>query len=214
MSPGANIISLTFGCFRTPEMFCISQKKPQKCRFRSRHNGNSAPCGCPGKSVLYRLYERKISLDEIPDLYVQIVTEKRQDRELLERFYENLLLAFPVVLVLSLLCGMFAANKPRRIIKNIARVAGRITSRTCRSGFPCPPARDEVRELTLTINSMIERLEKSFAEIKQFTADVSHELRNPLFALKGTMEVALAGSAKPANTVRRWPNAWSASMFS
>ena len=146
----------------------------------------------PGRSVQYRLYERKIAMDEIPDLYVQIATEKRKDRDLLDRFYENMLLAFPIVLVLSLLCGMLAANKPRQIIKGIARVANRISSQNLQERLPVPPARDEVQELTLTINSMIDRLEKSFSETKQFTADVSHELRNPLFALKGTMEVALS----------------------
>ena len=147
----------------------------------------------PGRNMLYRLYEHKIFIDDMPDLNVQIFTEKRQDRELLQRFYENLLLAFPVVMVLSLLCGMLAANKPRQIIKGIARVASRITSQNLQERLPVPLARDEVYELTTTINSMIERLEKSFGEIKEFTADVSHELRNPLFALKGTMEVALAG---------------------
>ena len=146
----------------------------------------------PGRSVQYRLYERKIAMDEIPDLYVQIATEKRHDRDLLDRFYENILLAFPVVLILSLLCGMLAANKPRKIITGIARVANRISSQNLQERLPVPPARDEVQELTLTINSMIDRLEKSFGETKQFTADVSHELRNPLFALKGTMEVALS----------------------
>ncbi|MBN2109138.1 MAG: HAMP domain-containing protein [Deltaproteobacteria bacterium] len=146
----------------------------------------------PGKSMPYRLFERKMTLDEGSDLYVQIATEKRQEKDLLDRFYEHLLLAFPVVLLLSLLCGMMVANKPRKIIKGIARVANRISSQNFQERLPVPPAPDEVQELTLTINSMIDRLEKSFGEIKQFTADVSHELRNPLFALKGTMEVALS----------------------
>ncbi len=91
----------------------------------------------PGTSVPYRLFERKITVDEVPDLYVQIATEKRQERDLLDRFYENLLLAFPAVLLLSLLCGMLAANKPRKIIKGIARVANRISSQIFRSGFLC-----------------------------------------------------------------------------
>jgi heavy metal sensor kinase len=146
----------------------------------------------PGRSVQYRLYERKIDMDEISDLYVQIVTEKRKDKELLERFSENILLAFPAVLLLSVLCGMLAANKPRKIIQGIAQVANRISSQNLKERLPVPPAQDEVQDLTLTINSMIDRLEKSFGEIKQFTADVSHELRNPLFALKGTLEVLLS----------------------
>ncbi len=158
----------------------------------SPHSRDFSTLKTPDNFDRYRLYERMIELNDMPDMYVQILTGKRQDRELLERFLDDLLLAFPVVLLLSLLCGMLAANKPRQIIKNIARITGRISSSNLQERLPVPLAQDEVRELTLMINSMIERLEKSFIEIKQFTADVSHELRNPLFALKGTMEVALA----------------------
>jgi heavy metal sensor kinase len=169
-------------------------KKAAKMPFPApQHQRDFSTLKMPGKSVLFRLYERSISMQDLPDLNVQIITEKRQDRELLQRFYENLILAFPLVLVLSLLCGMFAARKPRQIIKGIARVASRISSQNLQERLPVTRAHDEVQELTLTINSMIERLEKSFGETKQFTADVSHELRNPLFALKGSMEVALAG---------------------
>jgi signal transduction histidine kinase len=72
-------------------------------------------------------------------------------------------------------------------------LATKITSQNLQERLPVPAAQDEVRALTVTINSMIERLEKSFGDMKQFTADVSHELRNPLFAMKSGMEVALSG---------------------
>ena len=39
---------------------------------------------------------------------------------------------------------------------------------------------------------MIGRLERSFAEIRRFTADASHELRTPLTAIRTEAEVALA----------------------
>ena len=186
--------TFNFRLFSATGDMLYQTKKAAKMPFSEiRRHHEFSTIRMPGKSVLCRQYERRISLDNMPELYVQIVTEQRQDRDLLERFYENLLLVFPLVLVLSLLCGMFAASKPLRVIKNIARVTGRISSSNLQERLPVPPARDEVQELTLTINSMIARLEKSFTEIKQFTSDVSHELRNPLFALKGTMEVALAG---------------------
>jgi len=39
---------------------------------------------------------------------------------------------------------------------------------------------DELGRLTKTINAMIARLERSFQEIRRFTADASHELANAI----------------------------------
>jgi heavy metal sensor kinase len=57
--------------------------------------------------------------------------------------------------------------------------------------LPIPNPHDELGRLTQTINAMIARLERSFAEVRRFTADASHELRTPLAALRTEVEVAL-----------------------
>jgi heavy metal sensor kinase len=51
---------------------------------------------------------------------------------------------------------------------------------------------DEMDDLIETINGMISRLEESFKRMAEFTADVSHELKTPLCALKGEAEVLLS----------------------
>jgi signal transduction histidine kinase len=42
-----------------------------------------------------------------------------------------------------------------------------------------------------TLNAMLGRLDDAFAQIRRFTADAAHELRTPLAALRGGIEVAL-----------------------
>jgi len=43
---------------------------------------------------------------------------------------------------------------------------------------------------------MIERLDKSFKQMKQFSADVSHELKTPLTIIRGEIELAISGKKK------------------
>jgi signal transduction histidine kinase len=52
-------------------------------------------------------------------------------------------------------------------------------------------AQDEIGRLAATFNEMIERLEKSFEQVRQFTGDASHELKTPLTVIQGEVEVAL-----------------------
>jgi heavy metal sensor kinase len=63
--------------------------------------------------------------------------------------------------------------------------------------LPIANAHDELGRLTQTINAMIARLERSFLEIRRFTADASHELRTPLTIIRTEAEVALDKQLSP-----------------
>ncbi len=52
-----------------------------------------------------------------------------------------------------------------------------------------PP--DEIIKLANSLNKLLERLERSFKQIAQFTYDVSHELLTPLTVMKDEIEISL-----------------------
>ncbi|PKL24639.1 MAG: histidine kinase [Spirochaetae bacterium HGW-Spirochaetae-3] len=51
--------------------------------------------------------------------------------------------------------------------------------------------KDEIGDLSRALSSLSERLEKRIAYIDGFTADLLHELKNPLAAIRGATELAL-----------------------
>jgi signal transduction histidine kinase len=58
--------------------------------------------------------------------------------------------------------------------------------------LPVPAGRDEVHRLALTLNSMLERLERAAARQRAFVADAAHELRSPLASVRTQVEVTRA----------------------
>ncbi|GAA4234438.1 HAMP domain-containing sensor histidine kinase [Streptosporangium album] len=63
---------------------------------------------------------------------------------------------------------------------------------------------DEMRGLTQTINTTIDRLERAVEIQRRFASDASHELRTPLTGLRTKLELALADpeAEDPAQTMR------------
>ncbi len=54
-----------------------------------------------------------------------------------------------------------------------------------------PPANDELRRLSDTLNAMLGRIGASAKLITQFTADASHDLRTPVALICTSAELAL-----------------------
>lgn len=68
--------------------------------------------------------------------------------------------------------------------------AEEITSTRERRRLPVPAADDEIHRLAVTLNDMLNRLERSSAKQRTFVSDAAHELRSPLASIKTQLEVA------------------------
>lgn len=96
----------------------------------------------------------------------------------------------PIVLVLTSFGGFLIAKRALRPIEVIAEGLESIQA-TDLSRRVNPHAPDiEVKRLTSSVNQLLDRLNISFTSMKEFTADVSHQLQTPLTVMKGTIESA------------------------
>src|SRR6202042_16513 len=57
--------------------------------------------------------------------------------------------------------------------------------------LPVPEARDEVRNLALTLNDMLSRLGAAQERQRGLVSDTAHELRSPIASIRAQLEVAL-----------------------
>jgi heavy metal sensor kinase len=112
------------------------------------------------------------------------------DREL-ALLRATLLVAVPAALAVAGGWGYVMARKALAPMEKLRRSTQQITASRLDRRLPITNAGDELGRLTQTINEMIARLERSFTEIRRFTADASHELRTPLAAIRAEAEVAL-----------------------
>jgi two-component system, OmpR family, sensor kinase len=70
-------------------------------------------------------------------------------------------------------------------VKRVTLAASQVTGLDLSQRVPIPKANDEMKELSVTVNNMLDRLQESFETQRRFTADASHELRTPVTAIVG-----------------------------
>jgi len=100
-------------------------------------------------------------------------------------------IGLPVALALAALGGYQLARRALGPVSRMAARARGITAERLGERLVVENAADELGELAATFNETFSRIERSFEQLRRFTADASHELRTPLTALRSVGEVGL-----------------------
>ena len=108
------------------------------------------------------------------------------------RRYRDLLLwlALPALLV-SVLAAWWLSGFALTPLSRLASAARDIDVATLERRLPTRGVDDELEDVTRAFNDTLSRLEQSIGEMRQFSAALAHELRTPLAALRGEIELAL-----------------------
>jgi signal transduction histidine kinase len=112
-------------------------------------------------------------------------------RRTIARLREALMLAIPIIFVLSAAGGYWMAAWALAPLNEITAALARIGPRDLRNRLPLPGADDEARRLIAAINHLLERLELASAAQQRFVSEAAHELRTPLAVLRSGLEVTL-----------------------
>jgi heavy metal sensor kinase len=120
------------------------------------------------------------------------------------RFRNSFLLAIPLSLVLLAAGGWLIAHRALKPVAKISGTAERITVRGLGTRVPQEGADSEFLHLIQIINSMLERLEKSFNQAIRFSADAAHELQTPLTILQGALDEAVQSCSSGTDEQRRY----------
>lgn len=122
---------------------------------------------------------------------ILVALPMHQFAEAIEELREMFLIAIPLLLLISAAAGYWIARRALSPIARMIEVAAAIRPQDLSSRIETPPAADELQQLAATLNGMLDRLQRAFERITQFTADASHELRTPVALMRARTEILL-----------------------
>ncbi|HET6938678.1 MAG TPA: ATP-binding protein [Nocardioides sp.] len=101
-----------------------------------------------------------------------------------------LLITFPLLLVVLGLIAWRVIGAAMRPVEELRSAAERISGSGRGDRLPVPPSEDEVHALAVTLNSMLDRLDRARERETSFVGDAAHELRSPLASMRMEIDVA------------------------
>jgi heavy metal sensor kinase len=122
---------------------------------------------------------------------IQVAEDMDDYLEALQRYRLLLWIGIPVLLCAATLGGHWMSQRALAPVDEITRAAQKISPTDLTARVELPRTGDELDRLAETLNAMLQRIQSAFEQMKQFTADASHDLRTPISVIRTRAEITL-----------------------
>ncbi|MBT4950806.1 MAG: HAMP domain-containing histidine kinase [Pelagibacteraceae bacterium] len=111
----------------------------------------------------------------------------------------NILIFYILFVLIMVLLSLIFSQSLVSPIKKLSRLTILERERVNRNQIIYPERKDEIGVLSKEIQNMSQELKAQIIQLEKFSADVSHELKNPLTSLQSAMELIDKNNISPEN---------------
>lgn len=123
---------------------------------------------------------------------LQLATFENQFKSIFDNILHFNLLSIPILILIVVFLSILLARKSFSPINQIISIADNISARNLKERIDYKAkANDELGRLRDTLNKLFERIEDYIEQLSGFTDHASHQLMNPLTAIKTELEYIL-----------------------
>ena len=132
----------------------------------------------------------RILISLLPGNYQLLVaTDMSEQRALLDKVFNSMLLAALVIFTLAILGGGLMGYGVLRRIDSVRQTAGEIMDGDLSQRMTVTEHNDEFDRLSIVLNSMLQKIERLMQARREVTDNLAHDLRNPLNRLRNRLEM-------------------------
>jgi len=145
----------------------------------------------PGFSVPFRVASTRID----DGSYIFLGLSERDELRVLSKLRLRFFLLYLLIVLLGFGIVFLTTHRMLSHVRRITEAASRIGHSDLDARVPTTKRNDEISHLALTLNRMLDRIESSIHQLHTITDSLAHDLRSPLTAIRGKLEMSLSTSA-------------------
>lgn len=130
--------------------------------------------------------------ERAPSLRLLLAMDTQHHTHFMQQLQRSLLIYLVAAALVSGGLAWWAARRGLAPLRDMRERARRVTAHQLDERMPVASVPVEMAELALALNTMLERLQRDFQRLSDFSSDLAHELRTPISNLLTQTQVTLA----------------------
>jgi len=167
---------------------------PNLAAIRARKVASDVPYDLTVNGFRHPFRVASVRLEDGSHIYLGL--SERDELRVLRNLRERFLGIWLLIVLFGFSIVFYATRRMLNYVREITEAASRIGQSDLSTRVPTNKRNDEVGHLALTLNHMLDQIENSMHQLHTITDSLAHDLRSPLTAIRGKLEIALSGDVR------------------